>query len=361
MENSTPVSQEDLAEISALYKSLDGQPPKQSIAKPRPLDGLLPSNIFIGFLSDGKKKDALAYVKSIIVRNIDAETAFYQFIPWRGGFLYEIHEGGEGTGTLNSILKYWDENNQNEVILPTGNPERNLKVIQGINSVSSLLLPEGDDSGLTEEMYFLDKMKPAFSDGVDFTKWLFGYMIVGVVCAIGFTTANVLIGQDFAYVPPMVNSKSLPDTQIRSISAYSRVERSYAHQVSFDGKKWKFERRDRNNKQSEPLDESEAIKSVVPNVKSMASVNMKDVSPVVTMNGNINRVKRVIIDETTRVKRVNVGGLEVKSSKVKIMKTTTIPSKFSLIREKVKAVKKEVIMPEKEVMVIGFIEALKYD
>jgi hypothetical protein len=107
-----------------------------------------PLNVFIGFIPEASRKDALEFAAGVAAKHCTSpENAYFGVTAWKGGFAYEVQEGGRGKQLLPSILAEFDrtENAEDgeavrEAFIHAG--MRTVKVSRTARGVASVLLPE---------------------------------------------------------------------------------------------------------------------------------------------------------------------------------------------------------------------------
>jgi len=100
-----------------------------------------PLTLVVGFLPGVKQKDADSYVRGLMLKiNNDLHNSGYNLVKFRGGFAYEIQEGGTGGSWLRSILSLLEE--KKSVIVPAGT--RFVKMELEESGIHCSLLREND-------------------------------------------------------------------------------------------------------------------------------------------------------------------------------------------------------------------------
>jgi hypothetical protein len=106
-----------------------------------------PSQVFIGFLPDVTKKDAIAFAIGVAQRHSSnlVNTA-YAVYPHNSGWAYEVHEGGPRRGYLPRILKEFEEQTggpiTDESLVTIETAQRRVRVERTQTGLTAFLMPE---------------------------------------------------------------------------------------------------------------------------------------------------------------------------------------------------------------------------
>lgn len=202
-----------------------------------------PLKVFIGFIPEATQKDASEFAAGIAAKHCAApENSYYGLVPWKGGFAYEVHEGGPGKQMLPSILNEFDRTEADAEIEAVKHAYihagmRTVKVNRTPGGVASVLLPE-------------DQQHPqsAFVQlGKNLTPWLprkTGVLISGAaMLAVG---AAVLVaaslGRIQPYMPPppkkieKVSLNELPIGQMQTMFDLAQKNKLVTGVTYKDGK-----------------------------------------------------------------------------------------------------------------------------
>jgi len=99
-----------------------------------------PTQLFIGFLPSISKRDATSYAVGVAERNVvNLANAAYRVCPWRGGWAYEVHEGGPKRAYLPAVLRFFDEQPEDA---------RSEDLLAHINTIGRVVLVEKTPAGL---------------------------------------------------------------------------------------------------------------------------------------------------------------------------------------------------------------------
>jgi len=194
----------------------------------------IPIRVVIGFLEDVQARDAEAYATGFIARHFEAHDRCYWVTKKLGnGYLYEIHEGGDGYAFLPDIIKALETTNS--VYIPTSS--RYVKIERRDGKIVSLLMPEGHDAEITAGIKCTEKMTPY----VGYAKhWLFiglAIFVLGVATAGvgGFVNNMTLITQVNPANQKQVTLKELPTEQWKSLHV---PQGKYMAALRFENGRW---------------------------------------------------------------------------------------------------------------------------
>lgn len=180
-----------------------------------------PLKSFIGFIPEATRKDAQEFAAGIAAKHCTSpENSYYGVTDWRGGFAYEVHEGGPGKALLPSILAEFDRTADLEDVEPVKHAYihagmRTVKVNQTQNGVASVLLPEDQQHPQSEFVKPGKNLQPWLPRK---TNVLFSGAAVFVVGALVLTWANNGRIQPYEAPPPKkiekVSLDALPISQM---------------------------------------------------------------------------------------------------------------------------------------------------
>lgn len=187
--------------------------PKQPKAKPekaQPTAGPRPLKILIGYLPDSSERDTYYYMLGVAEKNLDSENiGFAGLTKFESGYAYEIHEGGNGRGFLDSILTHFKQ-------LPAFSAEeshyafirtatRTVRVERTSAGIYSVILPESDATPQSEWVVPGKKLAPLVDKRT-------GLFVAGVVI---FLSSIVALMGGYAtryqpYTATVVNIERVP-------------------------------------------------------------------------------------------------------------------------------------------------------
>lgn len=124
-----------------------------------------PTQVFIGFLANGSKHDAIKYAIGVAERNATSvENAAYAVFPWNDGWAYEVHEGGPFRAYLPAILRFFDAQNDtrlDELAVTITTARRSVRVERTHTGLAGFILPESSQDEQTEWLEPGPRLKPA--------------------------------------------------------------------------------------------------------------------------------------------------------------------------------------------------------
>lgn len=219
----------------ALFASRELGPPEK---KRRPAVIEPPLTAIIGFSQTGSARDAEGVAKGYISKNFAAEISWYAVAPFSGGYLYEIHQGGNGVSYLPEVLEILNANTTAGVVrIPSGN--RVMQVSMRDGSPVPLLLAESESRQYLShpEDFPLPsgKMKEAVKSGLT---WVYAG-VVGML--VGTVTLFGSIGYYFMSTSNEVLSKQMPPEQLphRQWETVRRLRTDqYVNRLKFENNRW---------------------------------------------------------------------------------------------------------------------------
>lgn len=124
-----------------------------------------PTAVFIGFLANASKRDAVKYAIGVAEHNAtNVENATYAVFPWNDGWAYEIHEGGPGRAYLPAILRYFDAQGDRSCagkgVVTIRTARRSVQVERSHNGIIGFLMPESFQGEQTDWLEPGPKLKP---------------------------------------------------------------------------------------------------------------------------------------------------------------------------------------------------------
>jgi hypothetical protein len=166
-----------------------------------------PSNIQIDFASVATSKDLIKYLITLSEQHFDApKTATYKAIKYNDGFMYEIHENGNGYGYLSSVLKLLESNKDAVILLDN---DRRVKISRDGKHIKTIHMNESDMTEPSEELERKDKLSPVFTPSVGFFFFGFSLTIVGVIAVLlGLTFKYLIINQEQVMEYPIADYKT---------------------------------------------------------------------------------------------------------------------------------------------------------
>lgn len=207
---------------------------------------VLPMTIEFGWLEVDSGKDARAYARGIIQQRFVAhEESWYSVLPFHGGFLWEVHQGGDGKGYIKSAAKALEEDPGGEHWFKSGDRAYRVAMLDG--KPFPHLLPDGEksvevfNSGL-EPLERNHSLTPYVRKG---TGWLVSGILMSGSAALFFIGSIVFYA--FAYNPgPSVRATDLtelPHMKWPLVSG-TGIEEIVQKLEMKNGKDWSVDKRD---------------------------------------------------------------------------------------------------------------------
>lgn len=199
----------------------------------------LPSNIQIDFASVSTAKDLTKYLTTLSEHHFEApKTAEFKAIKYDDGFMYEIHENGNGYGYLSSVLKTL-ESGRDAVIQLDNN--RKVRISKDGKNIKTLQLSESDESKLTVGLERKDKLSPVFTPSVGFFFFGFSLTIIGLIAVLlGLTFKYVILNKDQNIEYPLTNYKTpLEASKSEKMRVNVKVER-ITQMIYSEVKGWEY-------------------------------------------------------------------------------------------------------------------------
>jgi hypothetical protein len=206
-----------------------------------PEDGPRPLKVLIGFLPDSSEKDTYFYMLGVAQKNLDSEN-----IGWAGltkfenGYAYEIHEGGQGKGYLESIINHFKSlppfsaEETHRAFIRTAT--RTVRVERTPNGLYSVILPESDETPQSDWLTTGKKLAPLVEKRT-------GLFVMG---AIIFMTSLVALMGGYAtryqpYTQSFVSLERVPVSKLPH-SQWNRLTNlppgDYVQALKFEGNEW---------------------------------------------------------------------------------------------------------------------------
>jgi len=201
-----------------------------------------PNQLHIGYYAYVKKPDMKRFTTSLCSARFEAkETSFYAIKKYKEGFLYEIHEGGNGIGCISSVIKLLKKGEKACINTASGTTVVEDRSPDGL--YMTLITEEDDFVSDSPGIEFKDKMAKAFKKGV-------GIFIAGIVVAL-IGLLSLMAASTFKYV--VYNTEKVtkvpavmqtPISQIKEIKALQGDRSKYVDQIIFEAGKWEVKTKD---------------------------------------------------------------------------------------------------------------------
>ncbi|MGY3581530.1 hypothetical protein ACVIGB_000399 [Bradyrhizobium sp. USDA 4341] len=219
----------------ALFASKEAAPAEK---KRRPAVIEPPLTVIIGFSQTGSARDAEGVAKSYINKNFAADISWYAVAPFSGGYLHEVHQGGNGISYLPEVLEVLNANTTSGIArIPSGT--RVMEVSMRDGRPVPLLLSESDSRQFLShsENFPLPsgKMNEAVKSGLLWVHAGIVGMVVGSVLLFGS------IGYYFMSTSNEVLSKQTPPEQLphRQWETVRRLRTDqYVSRLKFENNRW---------------------------------------------------------------------------------------------------------------------------
>jgi len=114
-----------------------------------------PLKVLIGYLPDSSERDTYFYMLGVAEKNLDSENIGWAALTkFESGYAYEIHEGGNGRGYLDSLISHFrslpafsaEETHRAYIRTAT----RTVRVERTAKGLYSVMLPEADETPQSE-------------------------------------------------------------------------------------------------------------------------------------------------------------------------------------------------------------------
>jgi len=204
-----------------------------------------PNRIVIDFLEGiTNRADAIAYARGFISSHFDVpEISGYYVQPYKGGFAYEVHEGGSRKAFLPGILHMLEDNPGTTVSIRSGT--RVLQVSKGQrDTFNSILLPEELSSYLENVIEPEEKAPNLIPYQMDNVLWLFSGGAIGLLGGVIFIICLAFYALDPSQGKiPTLNvtpADQLPLAQWQNMMSHLTGE-NYISAMRFQNGQWQFE------------------------------------------------------------------------------------------------------------------------
>lgn len=241
-----PVPALPLAEGDAPVKAEAPQasPPRRS-RRARPKRGFPPIQVLIGWIGESSRKDVLAHARGFAADHIEAiDSAWIAMAEFRGGTLFEIHEGGSGNAYLPELIEVISRDPDQVLWVPSGtkmNRVVTFSIVEG--RPFSMMLNEAESARVrasgqvpVERVGRMRRLSPRGNPVLVIGATLFAVSF-SALAASAFLSARV----DQQPVPSLsYNAEILPHGQIVSLSDALREDR-WVSRILFEDGAWRAE------------------------------------------------------------------------------------------------------------------------
>lgn len=180
----------------------------------------LPIQIIMGYLPEVSNKDAVDYAMGMCEKYVTQQgLAYFYVTKYDRGFIYEVHEGGDGRAYGPEIAAFFSgkplSRDEAPLTVVLNTATRKVEVQQQREGVSVVLLPESSEQRPTEGLLPRASMKPAVSRRQ-------GLLVAGAVVLVSGVLMATLTGYFFRLqgyqAPPApvidhITSRNLPHVQ----------------------------------------------------------------------------------------------------------------------------------------------------
>ena len=212
---------------------------KGKAMRPNKSEVELPTQFFAGKLDGLTRKDAELYARGMIARHCHStENAAFGLFKVDGGYLYEIHEGGERKALMPAIWKMLNEGEIDHVVVKTA--LRNVELFIEDGRLMTAALPESDKTA-TNEIEAGKKLK-AFEN--DYSGFLISS--VAVFCASAVLLASALVVNTLIadIKVSAIHGAGTPVNALPIMQLPIAVgENEYVHALRYDGQRWNLQKR----------------------------------------------------------------------------------------------------------------------
>lgn len=241
-----PVPAPPLAEGDAPVKAEapHASAPRRS-RRARPKRGFPPIQVLIGWIGESSRKDVLAHARGFAADHIEAiDSAWIAMAEFRGGTLFEIHEGGSGNAYLPELIEVISRDPDQVLWVPSGtkmNRVVTFSIVEG--RPFSMMLNEAESARVrasgqvpVERVGRMRRLSPRGNPVLVIGATLFSVSF-SALAASAFLSARV----DQQPVPSLsYNAEILPHGQIVSLSDALREDR-WVSRILFEDGAWRAE------------------------------------------------------------------------------------------------------------------------
>jgi hypothetical protein len=196
-----------------------------------------PTQLFIGFLPDSSKKDAIAYAIGIAQRHgINPTSCGYAVFKHATGWAYEMHEGGPQRAYLPKILKEFDQQSGGPItensLVTIETAQRRVRIERTQAGLTAFWMPESYSEAQTAWLEPGTKLTPT-------APMLFGLVYFGgVIFATGFLALIVTLCIRPDPLPLNAPARTTIAYEALPISQWQALGQVYAEGYMVDSLKW---------------------------------------------------------------------------------------------------------------------------
>ena len=206
----------------------------------------LPSQILIGYLPNSSKSDAEQYAKNVARSYLDVSNSWLNVTNYRGGFTYELHEGGEGLAYMPSILNQFNSLGVADLKLYIATSLRTVEVSQDDHEGLSALVLPGDDR--RETSVGIEAAGPMIRVESSAKSWIkFGAIALGISAILGglglAANLKVVASEPNPSAPKVPLATALPSEQWEQLKAKAMIS-DHILALRYSEGKWRIDAAD---------------------------------------------------------------------------------------------------------------------
>ncbi len=209
----------------------------------RPKYSAIPIRVIMGYLPEVSERDAREYALGMAEKHFEQiGMAYFAVFEHERGFVYEIHEGGDGLAYAPEILKYFESQGPyrigEHVSVHLRTATRMVEIERLREGLGALVLPESSDAQQTEWLVGTDKMEQALNRRTGLLLAGAGLFVTGFAAML--VAAFLARYQPYEEPAPVqteyINAQDLP------LSQWSRLESvqapNYVRALRYRAGKW---------------------------------------------------------------------------------------------------------------------------
>jgi hypothetical protein len=240
-----------------------------------------PKNIMIGFTEGRKKKDLLVVLKDLNEKNFElSKSTTYQAIKYNKGFIYELHEKGNGKGFLTSILPKLEQDG--DVILPLENGHF-VKILKEKHNIDTIRLPEGDDENIEpdfterkDKMILLNR-----PNMIIYKLGLISFFFAMMALSLSLVVKYVIIDTNKHLIYPERNYQTPYEAASSDLMTVQRTER--ITKMEYINGRWNYEKEDAREIARQQREAAEAARDA-----EEGDVSVEDLENIEDISGDEN-------------------------------------------------------------------------
>jgi len=227
------------------------RPSKPSTSRPTPKKkgrdprGYPPIQVIIGWIGESSRKDVLEHARGFATDHIEAlDTAWITMAEFRGGTLFEVHEGGGGYAYLPGVIEELSLDPDQVIWVPSGTKLNRVVTVSIVEDHPfSMMLNEADSARVRasgqrpiERAGQMRRLRPRGTGVLVAGGTLFA-VAFGALATSAFLSSRI----DQQPIPSLPYSvETLPHGQIISLSDALREDR-WVSRILFENGSWRAE------------------------------------------------------------------------------------------------------------------------